>query len=173
MLRPAPNGGMSTPSHSSGIAGFPKALILGSLGAAVVGAVYQVVTDINPFVYVNILLTLAFAAITGAIVGGILNAAGNHSRLQAVVGAAFAVSVGIAAGFVTNFYVTAGDLIAEVGDPVRAFQMFLEFRIEAGWEFSRRASTITVDGNMVRAVWGAEYGLALVAASLRGATMLG
>lgn len=171
---------------------FPFALGLGLVGALGVGWLYQFLVDLIPFIYIRFILTAAFGAALGWLVGWGAQM-GKCRNLMLVSVMAFSIAV-VAEG-ATMYYQyqrTIGKILTkdfarlqrvnrgkEVPPEVLkrhrrqlmkqfTFQHYLEARVKYGWKMK----STSINGVMVYIIWGLELLILIVAGVFLARTMV-
>lgn len=148
------------------------------LGAAVLGAVYQVLMHYVPLIILEILVVVGMCFVTALIVGMLIKA--THCRNR-VAGAAIGLAAGVVAvavGHFVEYRLSRPGIVASAPTEIRAavdanlsFFDYCEIRAESGWSFGKVGSSSahkpSIWGVFVYIVWGIEA-LILVGASTVG-----
>lgn len=138
-------------------------LLFGGATAIIGGIVYQLLVTWIPFIYINILLTLGFGALLGAITGlGLKRGQLRNNMIAAllctVIGAGAVGFTHLAAYEKTLRSVASetGTSASELREKL-TFQQFIELKAKLGWKIGKvSASGSNLSGGFVYFVWGVE-----------------
>lgn len=145
-----------TPSGTFTIYALPIGVLFGLVTAAGVGWLYQLIIGWNPFIYLNVLLTIIYAALIGRAVG-----------LGLQFGKCRNVMIGVVLAFI----------MAGIGDLLTFRYAYsgmaaIQAQVEDGWVISRFGLPIGIplQGPAVYLVWAIEFilicGIAMATASI-------
>lgn len=150
--------------HSGGIGAMavPFALLFGGATAVIGGVLYQLLVSWIPFIYVNLVLTLGFGALLGALTGAGLKRGQLRNTVMATALCALVGAGAVGATHVVSYENTLRKVSAETGEPTSelrqqlTFQQFLTLKAKVGWKLGRHSSGSPLSGGFVYVIWGVE-----------------
>lgn len=141
----------------------PLGLLFGGATAILGGIVYQLLVNWIPFIYVNIILTLGFGALVGALTGIGLKRGQLRNNMVAAI---LCTVIGAGAVGFTHFAgyeKTLRSVASETGTSVSelreklSFQQYIELKAKLGWKIGKVTSSgSSMNGGFVYFVWGVE-----------------
>jgi hypothetical protein len=166
------------PSGRSSVRLIPMGLLAIAVGIGLAWP-YQALVTWVPFIYINAVVYVVFAALLG---GGVYLASALGKNRNRWLGAVLGIVVAVSAAGASHYFAYRGavnDVIEEVAPASEAeraeiekqltFGMYVDLRVEAGWSLGRRSSTGSGDltGVFVWLIWGIEL-LGLLGAAVYG-----
>lgn len=174
------------PSGRCGAMTYPL-VFAGLIVAAALGWVYQLAVHWIPLIYVNLLITIAYAAALFFVVGMLMKVGQCRSpMIGALMGAVIGV-VGVAATHYQGYQLIRADLIdaglemvdeserdeaREFFEKEFTFGKYMELRVEEGWSLGRATSSseggLSISGIFVYLIWLIEGGIIVLGGLIGG-----
>lgn len=136
-------------------------------GAAILGAVYQVIMHYLPLIYLDVIICVGMGFATGYAVRLLIKSTHCRNKLAGAGLGLAAALVAVAVGHYVEYQFNRPGMIATAAPDIRAaldakltFWSYLELRAEAGWHVgkvgSTNANSPTIGGPLSYIVWGIE-----------------
>lgn len=136
-------------------------------GAAILGAVYQVIMHYLPLIYLDVIICVFMGIATGYAVRLLIKSTHCRNKLAGAGLGLAAALVAVAVGHYVEYQFNRPDIIAAAPAEIRTrldarftFWDYVDFRAEAGWSIGKAGSTNanspTISGAMSYVIWGIE-----------------
>ncbi|MFO0580000.1 MAG: hypothetical protein U1A78_39005 [Polyangia bacterium] len=149
-------------SGAIGALAVPLGLLFGGATAVVGGLLYQLLVSWIPFIYINLVLTLGFGALLGALTGIGLKRGQLRNNVVAVALCALVGAGAVGVTHVVSYENTLRKVSAETGTSTAelrqqlTFEQFLAIKAKVGWKVGRSSSGAPLSGTFVYVIWGVE-----------------